>query len=170
MKALLHTLSSREDRKKSNDELLVDCQLMISYLGEQLYIQRAKTSEVQAGLTSAKRTVESLRSRNAMLEAENKTREMAVSRLSGKIASLEELLRKEKDTSSNTMKTNKRLQQERLIADKKHENECIEMRDLFASEKDELNKELLKERDLHSNEIQYLQHLLRDTKEKHEQE
>jgi len=168
MKSLLHKLSSREYPNTSKDELLVECQLMISYLGEQLHLQRAKTSDVQTGMANTKRTVESLQSHNDALEAEKKASKITSSQQTKKILALEEHIKGQEVSLLDLKKSNNHLQQKQTMADENHKNECIEMRELLVSQKEELKAELIKEREKHAAEVLQLQSSMRLAKEESE--
>mmetsp|Transcript_14804 Transcript_14804/g.21022 ORF Transcript_14804/g.21022 Transcript_14804/m.21022 type:complete len:118 (-) Transcript_14804:20-373(-) len=106
---------------------------MISYLGEQLHLQRAKTSDVQTGMANTKRTVESLQSHNDALEAEKKASKITASRQDKKILALGEHIKEQEVALLDLKKSNNHLQQKQWMADKKHKNECIEMCELLGA-------------------------------------
>uniref|UniRef100_A0A7S4RW83 Myosin motor domain-containing protein n=4 Tax=Ditylum brightwellii TaxID=49249 RepID=A0A7S4RW83_9STRA len=172
-KSLTSRLPNERFKKSSewsNEELLKECQLMISYLGEQLYSQRNKTSGVQAELASTKHNLDSLQSRYDTVDADCKASKVAAKTLSERNATLEKDLKEQKHISSDLMETIKHLQQEAAVNERDRENERIEMQKLLASQKDELNVVLSNERNMHAAEVLRLEDSIQVVQQKYHRE
>uniref|UniRef100_A0A6V2KEP9 Uncharacterized protein n=1 Tax=Ditylum brightwellii TaxID=49249 RepID=A0A6V2KEP9_9STRA len=168
MKYLLHALSS--DRVGDKDQLLDECQILISYLGEQLYIQRVKTSETKDELECTKQRLGSLLSRIDTLEAEGDANRIMASRQREKSLVLEENLKDQKHASANLIKSIVLLQQEQSSAIENREEEISNMRNLYQSKSEEFKRDLANTRKEHATEVSRLQDLIKLANEKHQRE